>query len=109
MPIELLLVVMVKALAELAGLFLAGRGLLYLLSGMKRMDNVFYQVLAIVTDPLIRATRWLMPRLVLDSYIPAIAFGLVAWLWLAIVFWVLPEMCASGYDCSALLERKRAD
>jgi hypothetical protein len=109
MATELLLVVMAKALAELAGLFLAGRGLLYLLSGMKRMDNVFYQVLAVVTDPLIRATRWLIPRVVLDSYIPAIAFGLVAWLWLAIVFWVLPEMCASGYDCSALLERKRAD
>ena len=42
----------------------------------------------------------------LDSYIPAIAFGLVLWVWLAIVFWVLPEMCSSGYDCSALMERK---
>jgi hypothetical protein len=109
MQIELLLVVIVKALAELAGMFLLGRGLLWVLSGMKRMDNVFYQVIAVVTDPLIRATRWLMPRLVLDSYIPAIAFGLVLWIWLAIVFWVLPEMCTSGYDCSALLERKRTD
>lgn len=107
MATELLVVVMVKALAELAGMFLAARGLLYLLAGMKRMDNVFYQVIAVVTDPLIRATRWLMPRVVLDSYIPAITFGLVAWIWLAIVFWLLPEMCASGYDCSSLLERKR--
>ena len=59
------------------------------------MDNIFYQVLAIVTDPLLR-TRWITPRVVLDGYIPAIAFGLVLWLWLAIVFWVLPEMCSSG-------------
>jgi hypothetical protein len=103
----LLLVVMLKALAELAGMFLLGRGLLYVLSGMKRGDNIFYQLIAIVTDPLLRFTRWLVPRVVLDSYIPAITFGLVAWLWLAIVFWVLPEMCSSGYDCSALLERKR--
>ena len=109
MATELLVVVIVKALAELAGMFLAARGLLYLLAGMKRMDNVFYQVIAIVTDPLIRAARWLMPRIVLDSYIPAIAFGLVAWVWLAIVFWLLPDMCSSGYDCSALFERKRAD
>ena len=109
MATELLLLVMAKALAELAGMFLAGRGLLWLLSGMKRGDNIFYQVIAVVTDPIIRAVRWIMPRPVLDSYIPAIAFGLVAWLWLAIVFWALPEMCASGYDCSALLERKRAD
>ena len=108
MPTELVLVVIVKALAELAGMFLAGRGLLYLLAGMKRMDNVFYQVIAVVTDPLIKATRWLMPRVVMDSYIPAIAFGLVLWIWVAIVFWVLPEMCSSGYDCSQLLERKRA-
>jgi hypothetical protein len=108
MATELLVVVIVKALAELAGMFLAARGLLYALAGMKRMDNVFYQVIAVVTDPVIRATRWLMPRVVLDGYIPAIAFGLVAWVWLVIVLWVLPDMCASGYDCSSLLERKRA-
>ena len=110
MQIELLLVVIVKALAELAGMFLLGRGLLWVLAGRKRMDNIFYQVLAIVTDPLLRFTRWIAPRVVLDSYIPAIAFGLVLWVWLAIVFWVPPDMCSSGqYDCSTLLERKRAD
>jgi len=110
MQIELLLVVIVKALAELAGMFLLGRGLLWLLAGRKRMDNIFYQVLAIVTDPVIRAARWLTPRLVVDSHIPLVAFVLVLWIWLAIVFWVLPEMCASGqYDCSTLLERKRAN
>jgi hypothetical protein len=109
MQTELLLVVIVKALAELAGMFLLGRGLLWVLAGRKRMDNIFYQVLAVVTDPLIRAARWIAPRLVLDSHVPVVAFVLVAWLWLAIVFWVLPEMCASGsYDCSALLARKGA-
>jgi hypothetical protein len=109
MQTELLLVVIVKALAELAGLFLLGRGLLWVLAGRKRMDNIFYQVLAIVTDPLLRFTRRIAPRVILDSYIPAIAFGLVLWIWVAIVFWALPEMCSRGYDCSALLERKRAD
>ena len=108
MQTELLLVVILKALAELAGMFLLGRGLLWVLAGRKRMDNVFYQVLAIVTDPLLRFTRRIAPRVVLDSYIPAIAFALVLWIWLAIVFWLLPQMCSSGYDCSPLLERKRA-
>src|SRR5687767_3574953 len=109
MQTELLLVVIVKALAELAGMFLLGRGLLWVLAGRKRMDNIFYQVLAIVTDPLLRFTRWIAPRVVLDSYIPAIAFGLVLWVWVAIVFWALPQMCSTGYDCSALMERKLAD
>jgi hypothetical protein len=109
MQTELLLVVMLKALAELAGMFLLGRGVLWILAGRRRMDNIFYQVLSVVTDPLLRFTRWIAPRVVLDSYIPAIAFGLVLWIWVAIVFWVLPEMCSSGYDCSTLMERKLAD
>jgi hypothetical protein len=107
MQTELLLIVMVKALAELAGMFLLGRGLLWVLAGGRRMDNIFFQVIAVVTDPVIRVARWVMPRAVMDSYMPAIAFGMVAWIWLAIVFWVLPEMCSAGYDCSALIERKR--
>lgn len=110
MPIELLLVVIAKALTELAGMFLLGRGLLYVLAGRKRGGNMFYQVFCIVTDPLLRAARWITPRVVVDAHIPYVAFALVVWIWLAIVLWVLPEMCASGqFDCSALLERKRAD
>lgn len=106
MPTELLLVVIVKALAELAFLFLLGRGALYLLAGRRRDGNIFYQVLRIVTDPVIRAARWITPRFVMDSHIPMVAVVLVAWIWLAVVFWVLPEMCSAGYDCSALIERK---
>jgi hypothetical protein len=110
MQTELLIVVIVKALAELAFMFLLGRGALYVLAGPKREGNIFYGVLRVVTDPVIRAARWLTPRLVVDSHIPLVAFVLVLWIWLAIVFWVLPDMCASGqYDCSTLLERKRAD
>lgn len=101
--------VIAKALAELAGMFLLGRGLLYVLAGRKREANIFYQVISIVTNPVIRAARWITPRVVLDKHIPLAALILLLWIWLAIVFWLLPQMCASGYDCSELLERKRAD
>jgi hypothetical protein len=106
MPTELLLVVIVKALAELAFMFLLGRGALYVLAGRRRDGNIFYQVLRILTDPILRAARWITPRFVMDSHIPMVAVVLVIWIWLAIVFWVLPEMCSAGYDCSALIERK---
>lgn len=110
MQIELLLVVIAKALAELAGMFLLGRGLLYVLAGRNRQGNLFYQVISIVTNPVIRAARWITPRVVMDKHIPVVALVLLLWVWLAIVFWLLPEMCASGrYDCTSLLERKRAD
>ena len=110
MQTELLLVVIAKALAELAGMFLLGRGLLYVLAGARREENIFYQVISIVTNPVIRAARWITPRMIMDRHIPVVAFVVVLWIWLAIVLWVLPEMCGSGrYDCSALLERKSAD
>lgn len=109
MPIELLLVVIGKALAELAGMFLLGRGALYVLAGSKRDSNLFYQVICVVTNPVIRAARWMTPRVIVDRHIPFVALVLVFWIWLAIVFWLLPQMCASGVDCSALLERKKTD
>jgi hypothetical protein len=108
MQTELLMVVILKALAELALLFLLGRGLLYILAGSKRQGNIFYQLFCILTDPLLRAARWLTPRFILDAHIPFVAVVLVGWIWLALAFWALPAMCSSGkYDCTALLERKR--
>jgi len=106
MAIELLLLVILKALAELAFMFLLGRGALYILAGHKREGNIFYGVLRVVTDPVIRFARFLTPRLVVDAHIPFVAVLLVVWIWLAIAFWALPAMCASGYDCGSLIERK---
>jgi hypothetical protein len=107
MALELLLLVIVKALAELAFMFFLGRGALYILAGHKREGNIFYGVLRVVTDPVIRVARFLTPRFVVDTHIPFVAILLLAWIWLAIVFWALPAMCSSGYDCSALIERKQ--
>src|SRR5690349_13365693 len=95
MQTELLLVVIAKALLELAGMFLLGRGALYLLAGAKRDSNMFYQIVSIVTKPVIAATRFITPKAVLDKHIPLAAFLLVLWLWLGLVFWLLPEMCGS--------------
>ena len=108
MSTELLLVVILKALAELAFMFLLGRGILYVLAGRKREGNLFYGILRIVTDPVIRAARWISPRVVLDAHIPFVAVALVAWAWVLIVFFVLPAMCNSGkYDCRTIIERKQ--
>src|SRR4051812_1766197 len=107
MPIELLLVLIVKALAELAFMFFLGRGALYILAGHKREGNIFYAVLRVVTDPVIRAARFVTPRMVVDAHIPFVAVVLLVWIWLAIVLWALPAMCASGYDCRTLIERKQ--
>jgi hypothetical protein len=108
MQIEVLLIVIAKALAELAGLFLLGRGMLYILAGHKRDTNLFYQVMTVITNPVIRLTRLITPKVVIDRHIPYVAFLLVVWIWVIVVFWIIPEVCGGGtVDCSPLLERKR--
>ncbi len=108
MQTELLLIVIAKAVAELAGLFLLGRGLLYLLAGAKRDTNLFYQIMCVITNPVIRFARLITPKVVIDRHIPYVAFLIVAWLWIMVVFWIIPEVCAGGsVDCAPLLERKR--
>jgi hypothetical protein len=110
MQTELLLIVIAKALAELAGLFLLGRGLLYVLAGEKRDTNLFYQVMCVVTNPVIRLARLISPKVIVDAHIPYVAFLLVGWIWIMVVFWIIPEVCGGGgVDCAPLLDRKRAD
>lgn len=110
MQTELLIVIVTKGLLELAGLFLLAQGALYMLAGAKRDSNIFYQILLIVTRPVLRFTRLITPRQVVDKHIPYVAFLLVAWAWLILLFWILPELCGSErVDCRELLDRKRND
>ncbi len=92
---ELLMVVALKALAELAGLFITGRGLLYVLIGQKRQVNGVYQLFALLTNPLIRATRVVTPRVVADRHIPAATALLIFWVWLGATYWKA-AVCMGG-------------
>lgn len=77
-------VVILKALAEIAGLALFGQGVLFILAGETREQNIFYRILKTVTAPVIRFTRLITPRFVPDRHIGVAAFFLVAGVWLAL-------------------------
>jgi uncharacterized protein YggT (Ycf19 family) len=79
----LLLTTSIKLLAEIALMCLLGQGLLALLAGAGRDRNPFYRVLAMVTGPVVRGTRRIVPRLVLDRHVPLVAFLLLGFLWCA--------------------------
>jgi hypothetical protein len=103
----LMLLDILKALLEVAGLALLGQGLLFVLAGSRRHRNVVYQGLATVTRPVIRVARFVTPRVVLDRHLGLVAFLLVAAAW----FFVLLEKqstCTQGAlgqpSCSALAE-----
>ena len=78
----LILVSIVKLLAEIALLALLGQGVLAVLAGAKREQNLFYQVLQIVTRPILAGARFITPKVVIDRHIPGVAFLLLAFVWL---------------------------
>jgi hypothetical protein len=78
----LLFVEVVKLLAEIALMALAGQWVLGLLAGKRREQNLFYQLFQVLTRPLIAGARMLSPRIVLDQHLPLVAFLLLFFVWL---------------------------
>ena len=79
----LLFLVVLKSLAELALMFIAGRFILGLLAGKKKQTNVFWQLLDVAARPALWLNPALSPKAILDQHIP---LATVSWLLLA---WVL--------------------
>ncbi|HYC48132.1 MAG TPA: hypothetical protein VED01_21880 [Burkholderiales bacterium] len=76
---------MLKALVEVAAVFMLGQGLLYVLAGRRKHENFVYQLFAILTRPVFRITRAVTPRFVRDDHIPIAAFLLLFWLWIGLL------------------------
>lgn len=83
---DLLIVGILRALVEVAMLTLIGQGLLAVLAGSRRATNPIYQLFVVVTRPVIRAVRWLTPRLILDKHLPFVAFFMLFWLWILLAY-----------------------
>ncbi|MGB9130199.1 MAG: hypothetical protein WCB97_11155 [Thiobacillus sp.] len=86
MPLDILLVSVLRTLVEVAGFALLGQGVLALLAGKYREQNIFYRVLRIITGPVVRAVRFITPRFILDAHIPVLTFFLLFWLWIMLAF-----------------------
>lgn len=96
---QIFFIAALRTLVEVAGWALLGQGLLALLAGRRRHDNLIYQIFEIVTRPVVRAVRWITPRIVLDAHIPFVAFFLLFWLWLGLA-WLRHDICAAhGLAC----------
>lgn len=78
----LLLVNILKLLAEIALMALAGQWVLGLLAGPRKDTNLFYQVFQIVTKPIVTGVRRVTPRVVIDRHVPLVAFLILMFVWL---------------------------
>lgn len=79
------LVIVVKGLLEFIGLLLLGQGVVYVMSFGRHEANVVYRGMRFLTSPVTRLVRRVTPAFVVDRHIPALAFVLVFWLWVALL------------------------
>ena len=78
------IVVILKAIIEVALFAFLGQGILYVLSGSKRNQNIVYSILQTVTSPVTKIARFISPRIVLDQHIWLVAIFLLIAGWIAL-------------------------
>jgi hypothetical protein len=83
---ELLILGVLRALVEVALLFLLGQGLLALLAGSRRHTNTIYQLFVIITKPVLKMVRMISPPQVIDKHLPFVAFFLLFWCWIGLAY-----------------------
>jgi hypothetical protein len=75
-----------KALVEVAGMALLAQGLVGLFAGATKDRNVIYQMFRMVTAPVTRLVRWIVPANLVDRYLGWVSFCLLLGLWIALIF-----------------------
>ena len=100
LSVGLQLLGVLRALAEIAGLFLLAQGALYVLAGGRRDTNFVYQLFCIVTRPAVSLTRLMMPKVIVDRYIPFVAFVLLLCLWFLLAYVRLIACKSNGLVCN---------
>jgi len=78
------IIVVLKALTEVAGVAMIGQGVLYAVAGAKRDQNPFYVIFKTVTSPVMKLTRWITPRIVLDRHLWLVAVFMLIVLWIGL-------------------------
>lgn len=86
----------VQLLLYIALLALLGQGVLYVLAGGRREQNLFYQLLRIVGKPFVRVVRLLTPRQVASERVPIVAFLVLAILYAVVTFEKIDHCVSAG-------------
>jgi hypothetical protein len=83
---ELLILGILRALVEVALLFLIGQGVLALLAGSRRHTNMVYKFFLIVTQPVMKIVRFIAPPQIVDKHLPFVAFFVLFWCWIGLAY-----------------------
>jgi hypothetical protein len=80
------IIVILKGLIEVAGVAMLGQGVLWVIAGAKRDQNMVYGLFKTLTSPVMKVTRWITPRVVLDRHLGLVAFFFLMLLWAVLTF-----------------------
>lgn len=89
-------VVILKALTEVAGMALIGQGILFLFAGANYRKNIPYVILATVTRPVFILARLLAPRFVPEGTIWALTPALVLIAWILLTYLKIKLVLSGG-------------
>jgi hypothetical protein len=78
------IIVILKALTEVAGVAMLGQGVLWVISGARRDQNPIYGIFKTLTLPVMKVTRWVTPRVILDRHLGLVGFFLLAVIWVGL-------------------------
>jgi uncharacterized protein YggT (Ycf19 family) len=92
---ELLVIGILRALVEVALLFLVGQGILALLAGSRRHNNGVYKLFVLVTSPVLKIVRFISPPQIIDKHLPFVAFFVLFWCWIGLA-WLKQSYCEAN-------------
>lgn len=84
-----------QVILYVALLALAGQGVLYVLAGNKREQNLFYTLLRVISKPFTVPMRKVTPRQVADHHVPVVTFFFLLILY-AIVTFERADLCITS-------------
>jgi hypothetical protein len=94
------IIVILKALTEVAGVALFGQGVLWVIAGSKRDQNIVYNLFKTITSPVTRFTRLITPRVIIDAHIGLVAFFLLIVLWVVLTAFKIKMVMEAGSAAS---------
>lgn len=94
------IIVILKALTEVAGVAFLGQGVLWVLAGSRRDQNIVYNLFKTITSPVTKFTRLITPRVVIDAHIGLVAFFLLIVLWLILTAFKIKMVMEAGSAAS---------
>lgn len=78
------MILMFKAVVEVALFAFVGQGILYIIAGAGRENNFVFTLLKMMTAPMTSIVRYISPRIILDKHIPLATFLFLSMLWIAL-------------------------